>query len=517
MRTILGVIAVLLMLSCSRVSDGTPVQKPAVTPSSLSDLAWKMRNDGMPADSFLSQQMRAVELMRSGLRADDPVMVLDQMGFFYNIVGDYAQAMKYYSEAGDSLAQQPIDRRGEGAVMHFGNVSSLYSLLGMFDEALAYSDSAIAESRRQNGLMLSDVYRFRAGIYQMMGDFKKASECYDKALDAINNGKTRADKDGLRAVIYGEKAYAMMQLYPDNRDSVAWVADVIEKTRADYPEERADRDFTLGMAYANQGKLRQGLGLMKDARRRFREQGDIELYDFANKTLMDMYVANKMTNEICELYPEYVAVSDSMMSEEKASALVAAMVRYNVKMQEDENTILQLKLDAESKRVWLILVIGISAVLFLVTLTVILFVRNRLLYYKRQLHTRQMADLQESKDQLSERVDVLEQDLSAGMNSNSHILSKPQLITGTEEGKFRRAFNVLFPHFISKLKHDYPKITANDELLCMLIYLKHTSEEISVYLGISRASVNSARYRLRMKFALPKDVDLDSFIVAREV
>ena len=128
-----------------------------------------------------------------------------------------------------------------------------------------------------------------------------------------------------------------------------------------------------------------------------------------------------------------------------------------------------------------------------------------------------MADLQESKEQLSERVDVLEQDLSAGMNSNSHILSKPQLITGTEEGKFRRAFNVLFPHFISKLKQDYPKITANDELLCMLIYLKHTSEEISVYLGISRASVNSARYRLRMKFALPKDVDLDSFIVAREV
>lgn len=309
----------------------------------------------------------------------------------------------------------------------------------------------------------------------------------------------------------------MMHLYPDNRDSVAWVADVIEKTRADYPEERADRDFTLGMAYANQGKLRQGLGLMKDARRRFREQGDIELYDFANKTLMDIYVANKMTNEICELYPEYVAVSDSMMSEEKASALVAAMVRYNVKMQEDENTILQLKLDAESKRVWLILVIGISAVLFLVTLTVILFVRNRLLYYKRQLHKRQMADLQESKEQLSERVDVLEQDLSAGMNSNSHILSKPQLITGTEEGKFRRAFNVLFPHFISKLKQDYPKITANDELLCMLIYLKHTSEEISVYLGISRASVNSARYRLRMKFALPKDVDLDSFIVAREV
>ena len=182
---------------------------PAETPTSLSDLAWKMRNDGLPADSFLAQQMHAVELMRRGAKTSDPVMVLDQMGFFYNIVGDYTSAMKYYSEAGDSLAHQAIDKRGEGAVMHFGNVSSLYSLLGMFDEALAYSDSAIAESRRQNGLMLSDVYRFRAGIYQMMGDFKKANACYDQALDAINNGNTRADKDKLRAVVYGEKAYAM--------------------------------------------------------------------------------------------------------------------------------------------------------------------------------------------------------------------------------------------------------------------------------------------------------------------
>lgn len=516
MRTILGIIAVLLMFSCSKAHDAMTASPPAETPTSLSDLAWKMRNDGLPADSFLAQQMHAVELMRRGAETSDPVMVLDQMGFFYNIVGDYTSAMKYYSEAGDSLAHQAIDKRGEGAVMHFGNVSSLYSLLGMFDEALAYSDSAIAESRRQNGLMLSDVYRFRAGIYQMMGDFKKANACYDKALDAINNGNTRADKDKLRAVVYGEKAYAMMQLYPNEPDSVDWVVNTIERIEERYPEERPDRDFTLGMAYAYQNKLDEGLRRMREARERFREEGDIELYDFANKTLMDIYVERKMIDEIASLYPEYVAVSDSLMTEEKANALVTAMVRYDVKMQEDENTILQLKLDAKSRRLWLILVISISVVALLGTVTGVLLVRNRMLYYKRELHRRQMADLQETKNQLSERVDVLEQDISAGMNSNSHILSKPQLITGPEEGKFRRAFNVLYPHFITAIKRDYPKITTNDELLCMLIYLRHTSEEISVYLGISRASVNSARYRLRMKFALPKDVDLDSFIAGRE-
>ena len=98
------------------------------------------------------------------------------------------------------------------------------------------------------------------------------------------------------------------------------------------------------------------------------------------------------------------------------------------------------------------------------------------------------------------------------MNSNSSILSDPQLITGQVEGRFRRAFNVLFPNFIPMLKQDYSKLTKSDELLCMLLYLRHTTDEIAVYLGISKASVNSARYRLRTKFALPKDVELDTFI-----
>lgn len=67
------------------------------------------------------------------------------------------------------------------------------------------------------------------------------------------------------------------------------------------------------------------------------------------------------------------------------------------------------------------------------------------------------------------------------------------------------------------LKQDYPRLTPNDELLCMLLYLKHTTEEISIYLGISKASVNSARYRLRTKFMLPKDIELDTFIAERSV
>ncbi len=50
----------------------------------------------------------------------------------------------------------------------------------------------------------------------------------------------------------------------------------------------------------------------------------------------------------------------------------------------------------------------------------------------------------------------------------------------------------------------------------MLIFLQRTTQEMTVFLGISRASVNTARYRLRQKFGLDKLVDLDEFLTSRK-
>ena len=56
------------------------------------------------------------------------------------------------------------------------------------------------------------------------------------------------------------------------------------------------------------------------------------------------------------------------------------------------------------------------------------------------------------------------------------------------------------------------RATRTDELLCMLIILKQTNEEVARTLGISRASVLQNRYRLRNKLNLPEGSDLDTEI-----
>lgn len=515
MKIIAIIVVFLLTVSCSETSRTVAPDRTAEKGESYNDLAWKMHDSGEPPEKFLGTQQKAVEQMRKGESHDDPVAVLDQMGFFYNVVGNYEEALKYYMEAGDSLESIPVSSRGEGAVMHFGDLSSLYGLLGMDAEAIQYSDSAIAESKRQNGIMLSDVYRFRAGIFQLQGNFREATKCYDQASEAVRNGNTRADKNMLLSLIAGEKAYSTLELYPENMDSVNHVIGILEKAVNSNIEHNSVSRFTLGHAYALRGDIDKGVRMMIAANREFQKEGDIEMYNYANQTLMDTYVKNGMCGEILSLYPEYVQIQDSMMNNRKANALIAAMIQYDVKAKEDKNTILRLQLKASREKSIIVMIAISLVVLFLGGATIILLMRNRMLNYRRELQKRQLNDLRESNEKLSERVDTLEHDLSVGMHSNNRILSSPQLITGKDEGVFRRAFNVLYPDFIADLKSEYPTLSANDELLCMLLYLKHTSEEISVYLGISRASVNSARYRLRTKFKLPKSVDLDDFITSR--
>lgn len=81
---------------------------------------------------------------------------------------------------------------------------------------------------------------------------------------------------------------------------------------------------------------------------------------------------------------------------------------------------------------------------------------------------------------------------------------------------FRQYFMEIYPHFIPDLRRDFPTVTPNDELISMLIYMKYSSEEIALNLGISRQSVNTARYRLRKKLGLDKETDLDMFMTSRK-
>jgi DNA-binding CsgD family transcriptional regulator len=62
--------------------------------------------------------------------------------------------------------------------------------------------------------------------------------------------------------------------------------------------------------------------------------------------------------------------------------------------------------------------------------------------------------------------------------------------------------------FSARLLLAHPGLTPYEIKLCTLLWKNHSSKEIAGALNITIGSVNTARYRLRKKLTLPREIDL---------
>lgn len=98
---------------------------------------------------------------------------------------------------------------------------------------------------------------------------------------------------------------------------------------------------------------------------------------------------------------------------------------------------------------------------------------------------RDSGDLDERNSAL-ERMEAIRNEMSGSIDAD--ILHCPQ---GLENnlGPFRRTFLAVYPRFVDDLRRDYPSLTDTDMVFCMLIFLQHSTQEISASLNISRLIV----------------------------
>lgn len=122
---------------------------------------------------------------------------------------------------------------------------------------------------------------------------------------------------------------------------------------------------------------------------------------------------------------------------------------------------------------------------------------------------RLMADNNALKNKMEEISGSMRQD---SMAADERKQMPSMILDKDAELQFREVFAQEYPGFVERLRRNFPSLTANNELLCMLIRLYKSNDEIAQALGISRESVVTARYRLRSRFRLPKDADLNEFI-----
>ncbi len=80
-------------------------------------------------------------------------------------------------------------------------------------------------------------------------------------------------------------------------------------------------------------------------------------------------------------------------------------------------------------------------------------------------------------------------------------LSKSHLLTNEDWLEFKDKFELVFPQFFTKLREQYPDLSAGDIRLTVLLKLRLKNEEIANMMGISTDSVKKAKFRLKKKIA----------------
>lgn len=387
-------------------------------------------------------------------------------------------------------------------------------------KAIGYSDSAMSASRRLSGMLMPDLWRFRTQIFANSSRPGEAFACLDSADSSIRRYSAPEDTAFMLAMIGCERANLILSLNP-SADSLALAASLLAHGSQIY----GDRDFTaylgpLGYTLWRQGRRQEGIEMMETVVGQLRDSGDLEMLYMEMCRLLEVYTAGKMYDKVSSLYKEYTLLGDSMTRARHNLDLVTAKVRSDVAAKQRENLMLREKLQAQSRQKTGAVVAFIVVALAAVAVLIVMRRRARKIRLSRDAERARRESAEagisaalDERNSALERMDAIRNEMSGSIDAD--ILHCPQ---GLENnlGPFRRTFLAVYPRFVDDLRRDYPSLTDTDMVFCMLIFLQHSTQEISVSLNISRASVNSARYRLRSKLRLAKEENLDKFLQSRQ-
>lgn len=442
---------------------------------------------------------------------------LSEQGYVMCRKGNYLEGLRLLQDSNDMLAtMHPDSINPEEAVKFLGNLANLYARMGLHEEAKQtnYQATVIADKYALD--IRADLWRMRGVVYLYSGQTDSMFICLDRSRELCALIDNEVYRNNVIQRLDEEHAWFFIEHSDYAPDSIPEALAYLERVVSEHPDKpvakiNTDR-FLLGRAYVLMGNPSRGLPMMEDALEEYRKIGDDESLEWGLQLLAKSY-ADAGDCRLIQIYAEAAALHDTIMQRQNDDRLLGMDFKYRTTQLKQEKSLLQNNLDNERQRNIFIVVISLLICTFMVTFFIM---RNR--NNKRQLRLKQqnIDTLLAERIALNTRIEELNK-AAADSNAESirHEMLSTILLDRDDEQRFRKNFNDLHPGFIDRLRHEYPDITSANELLCMLIALNRSNDEIALALGISRKSVTTSRYRLRNRFNLAKDVELNDFILSK--
>jgi tetratricopeptide (TPR) repeat protein/DNA-binding CsgD family transcriptional regulator len=103
------------------------------------------------------------------------------------------------------------------------------------------------------------------------------------------------------------------------------------------------------------------------------------------------------------------------------------------------------------------------------------------------------------------KISIEEQDLIK-------VLSEQTILTDEEWIRFKILFEKIHPHFFEEIQKHINGLTQSEQRMAALTLLQLTTRQMAAVLGISASSVMKAKLRLRKRFDMQTDLEMETFL-----
>ncbi len=538
--------------------------RPEVLVSRLGDAGFCYQEMGL-FDKSLDYFRRALILARSVGDTSEIAANLSNIAVSLKLLGKYGEAIETFNEA----LELDLHLGNESYLAtDYNNIGMVYRAWLQYDLAVEFFEKALEiDMRLGNRHKLSARYSNISQVYLAWDSISRSISYLNKALEidremnAVRKIGIRlhglglsymSQKDYKKAIEYLNEAQQTFQ----NLDLDFQMAIVMEHTGNAYA---ALNDFkNAEYFFQNSLKLSQQLGLKPTT---------IE----AAKGLYKLYKNQGNYKKSLKYFEIFKLAEDSVFSEISARQINEFEIRYETEKKENENLLLTKDVQLLTKDIH----IKTRNQWFLGTLIVALIVISLALYYAFSLKRKSLLQnriLFEKESELSKiKIDQVEKrnrhlqevlfaeeeikrlQLQSIEQKNHELTSAAILIANKNEvleklGKladkmkcdngngqpeirkemlreierqtdvesqweqFRVHFESIHRSFFEKLHSNVASLTQTDLQMCAYIKLNMATKEIARLMNIAPESVNTHRYRLRKKLALPAEETLDGFV-----
>ena len=485
-------------------------------------------------DSALVFNEKAAEIFLSYNDSLKYASSLDLFSSIHNEKGNYFLNLKYATEAADIFHKYGDELREADALIKIGMG---FGVLEDYRSAIEYYESAIKLYRKhQDKHWENFAIQKIAQAYLSMNDLTKADSIIDYSLqlsDSLGAIQTLSEGYDVKGEIFFAKG--------EYNRAIEYFQKALKTN-----EDAADSTF-IATEYISIGRCYQQLGLSDKAMNSYLSVLPISLKMDVKENLKTIY---ENVSEIYEhsgnegqafnYYKKYVNVKDSIYNNEKSRLIADMQTKYDTDRKEKEIalqnqtiTILEQKAEIQELiRMRLIVSIVVVMIFFLLGLYVLWLrmkknklkqeIENERLTFeldlkKRELttHTLHIIQKNELLENLQSKVTELKQkDVNHGSSYNqiTRLINTNRLIE-RDWGNFKSVFEQVHPDFFTKLKSLYANISANELRMAAMMKMNLNTKEMASILNITPESVKKARYRMRKKFDLVAESNVQEYLI----